>query len=208
MNPESNLLNGSAAQEAIRSINEKKELLQKAVALEVEQLNNTINSEFIKLGKEYYNNCVNFQSSDLTGIIEEINSLRQIIDEKNSKLAEITKRYDEELNILLATVKSQQELQAKQAGSSSACPKCSGTVSPGDVFCPYCGQKLAQPTAANTPGEACPNCKIPVNRAVDVFCHNCGTGLQSPGPALCLRCNAQVNPAIDAFCQNCGNPLK
>ncbi len=205
MNPDYKSLNDSAAQEAIRSIKEKKDLLQKAVALEVEQLNNSINSEYIKLGKDYYNNTVGDSYSDLSNYINEINRLRQTIEEKNAKLSEITQRYDEELDILLATVKSQQELQAQKAALSCNCPKCNGAINPGDVFCPYCGFKITQIPAS---GDSCPNCKIPVNRAVDVFCHNCGTGLQSPGPALCLRCNSPVNPGIDAFCQNCGNPLK
>ncbi len=195
------LSNNPSTQDIIRSITEKKELLQKAVALEVNQLNVLIQTEYSKSGKKAYADYIqgNFSAEGLMEFFSEITRLNTLINEKNHKLSEITKRYDEELNILLSAVNNPKP--------ADKCPKCSYPVNLAqDAFCPNCGSNTAKPPAPAEPVYKCKSCNAPYKPGTDIFCSGCGAKLatESPSKSSCTRCNYPVNPKSDAFCPNCG----
>jgi hypothetical protein len=72
----------------------------------------------------------------------------------------------------------------------SKCQKCSKTVQPGWLECPYCGEELVKE-------KMCPSCGKQVQPDW-VKCPYCRTAIVEP---------QTVNPAQANFCASCGSPI-
>lgn len=156
-------------QKEIINMEQKKGLLISAVEQEIQTYKQKIDGVFRQIGAEVYSyhmQDVDFENN-LDKYFEEITALNNLIAEKETKIREITFRYDEEIGMLkshlsvndfqlTSTVPVNNNLLSSNANTSSNagnvhlntdntsfCGNC-GTayVQDEDFFCMTCGQRL------------------------------------------------------------------
>ena len=114
-----------------------------------------IESLFYKIGTAVYESSLSGAEADknvMQGYFNQITDQKSLIAEREAKIAEFSKRYEEELEMLkasLATMIGEGATASDADGDSSAsgkvnvCKNCGAAYTPGDdVFCTGCGTKL------------------------------------------------------------------
>ena len=177
----------------ILEIEAKKGLIVKIAEIELAEIERMLKDAYAEVGEFSY---ALFESDRFDGEPEKlgkVKNLRNIIDDKKTRLNEILNRYNEELKAL----------QPKPNEGQGACPNCKAPYTYGEMlFCIKCGGKL--PEKASNEDESssnkslCQNCKAALVPG-SIFCSSCG---QKTG-ANCTNCGSQLK--VDAvFCISCG----
>lgn len=142
--------------------------------------NNQIGRIYGEIGKKYYELHKDSPEAELKEMVDNITGLNQQI---------------EELNIQILDAKGLQK-----------CPHCGQAVSKNNLFCSYCGKRVAPKDVS-----PCPGCGMLIHNSV-TFCSNCGTknpnaGLEAAAPVKknvhCVNCGTII-PEGCLFCSNCG----
>ena len=155
---------------AIFDIENKKKAISQASLNDQNAIKSKISDAYRKIGETSYFLYTedSLELEKITGMFDDVKSLHQILDEKQAKLDEILKRYDEELEIL----------RPAPAAGQEACPSCGTVYVVGEaVFCSGCGNKVPDiPVASETmsPQQSlCLNCNAAIIPG-SVFCGGCG----------------------------------
>ena len=175
-------------QKEIESMELRKQSLVSAVQNEIHSARQKIDNEFQKIGLKVYTSHKNNEQIDFnqTAHFGEIESLNNLIAEKEAKMSDIAKRYDDEIGMLRAHLSTitpaanDPKSWNVSAGSSNAvCANCKNPYTPGvDLFCKGCGQSLAaQPAPSGGAQAFCGSCGKPYTPGVDLFCMGCGQKL-------------------------------
>lgn len=133
----------------------KKQALVSAVQNEIQAARQQINGILLHIGGDVYNAHKSGSAVEdkLAGQFDEIKALEDLIAEKNTKIEDISARYDDEIAILRTslgtyTATSQPDAApapapAPASGGGAFCEKCGKPFTPGEnAFCVGCGQKL------------------------------------------------------------------
>jgi len=174
-------------QKEIEGMELRKQSLVSAVQNEIRVARQKVDSEYQQIGLKVYtshknNEDINFSQTTHFGEIENLNNL---IAEKEAKMNEMAKRYDEEIGMLrahLSTIMPQPNApkpwNALSGGSNAVCANCKNPYTPGvDLFCKGCGQSFATPAPSGSTQACCGNCGKPYTPSVDAFCMGCGQKL-------------------------------
>ena len=174
-------------QKEIESMELRKQSLVSAVQNEIRSARQKIDNEFQQIGLKVYTSHKNNEQIDFsqTAHFGEIENLNNLIAEKEAKMNELAKRYDEEIGMLrahLSTITPQSNApkpwNASPGGSNTVCVNCNNPYTPGvDLFCKGCGQSLASPAPSGGAQASCANCGKPYTPGVDSFCMGCGQKL-------------------------------
>lgn len=142
----------------IESMEFKKTSILQVVLNEKATCETNIQQILYKMGLEVYNKSKKGDENyDFSEYIAEINAIEETVSQKNSKIAEITNRYDEEISLLKENLKFTEAptqvqpttvqtptppVQAVVDVGSNSCSSCGTTVGTGDLFCQSCGTKI------------------------------------------------------------------
>ena len=131
----------------------RKQSLVSPLQNEIAAAQQKINNEIFQIGTEVYDGHVSGEDvgEKLPARFEAIKSLKDLIAGKQSKIAEIAGRYDEEIALLQSRLNMgnappapMDAFAAPATGAGSFCEKCGSPYTPGeDSFCEGCGQKLS-----------------------------------------------------------------
>ncbi len=127
----------SNEEKAVNELSSKKLMLITAVQKEITSIQAQINNEYQHIGSLVYNDYVEQKvgddSSKYLNSLTKIKEFNSTILEKEHKLQEICKRYDDEIKILKESLGIREVF----------CPSCNKPYKVDvDFFCMYCGQKL------------------------------------------------------------------
>jgi len=169
----------------------RKQVLITCVQNEIQAERQKINNELYQIGVDVYENSANVQdvTEKIKAHISAIESYKKLIADKEGKIMEISRRYDEEVGILRTQMSMYQSPVPQPYFSPGArCPSCGASYTPGvHLFCDGCGYNLSM-SAAGGPPPAGPPVDQPAYPPA-TFCGNCGT---------------VYTPGKDMFCKNCG----
>lgn len=110
------------------------------------------NSLFLEIGEHVYTNFLEGKTEyEFESFFTQITELISDMETKETKISELTVRYDEEISLLQSSL-SMLEAQAQQPQApvpaapaptaGPACGNCNAPITPGDAFCESCGTKL------------------------------------------------------------------
>ena len=139
-------------QKEIEGMELKKQSLISAVQNEIRSAQQKIDYEFQQIGLKIYTNYkdkeqINFNQTEHFG---EIDDLSNLIAEKEAKMNDIVRRYDDEigmlrthLSTLMPHVSNQVQQNVLSGNAQAVCANCKKPYALGvDLFCMGCGQKL------------------------------------------------------------------
>ena len=160
-------------QEEIEGTEYRKQVLVTAVQSEIQAEKQKISNELYQIGALVYESSTNGQDATdkVKAHVSAIDSYKEVIEEKEGRIADISKRYDEEvvlmrsqINMTMAYAQQQQQpppppqyppqphqqpQQPQQqymhpgAQGGARCPKCGNYYTPGvHVFCDNCGNRF------------------------------------------------------------------
>ena len=151
-------------QQEIESMQFKKQSLISTVQGEIQAAKQRINNVMLVIGQDVYANHTDGVDIEdkLAAHFKEIETQKGLITEKEEKTAEIAKRYDDELGMLIARLNTMQpppppppppqnmpmqppppQGNPQMAGGSAFCTKCGKPYVPGvSAFCVGCGTKF------------------------------------------------------------------
>jgi hypothetical protein len=172
----------------IKDLENKKNMLHRAVQNEISEIDGKIQQQIIELGNLVYDLYMKNEITPeaFTGGVENISRLKEEIEVKEQKITEISQRYDEEISMIVklkSAESSNADNQSDGNSSQSVCSSCQTPYVQGDVFCKKCGNKLPVITEeANSESKSevstvCDKCKTPYVQGKDMFCKNCGNKL-------------------------------
>lgn len=145
-------------QKEIEGMELKKQSLIASVQNEINRAKQLIDNTFYQIGSDVYKGRIDEENIDdkLAEHFNSIESFNTLIAEKESKIKEITSRYDEEIGMLNSHLAQTQQQGAAPgsymaipsntgAESGPTCPGCGKPYTPGsDLFCMGCGKKLSK----------------------------------------------------------------
>lgn len=132
----------------------KKQSLISPLQTEISTAQKKINEALLKIGSAVYDrheNCMPTDETSLQKLYDEISTHKRNLSEKEAKIKEFTTRYEEEIDILKASLASMLAEPAPPVPSKSTsgdspkayCTNCGSLYSPeDDQFCTGCGRKI------------------------------------------------------------------
>ena len=147
-------------QQEIESMQFKKQSLISTVQGEIQAAKQKISNVMFMIGQDVYASHINGVEIDdkLKAYFKEIETLNSLMAEKEEKITDIAKRYDDELSMLSVHLNSIQPPppptnipvqtapmhgNAQMAGAGAFCTNCGKPYIPGqNAFCIECGAKI------------------------------------------------------------------
>lgn len=212
-------------QKEIESTEFKKKSLISAAQNELVSAKQRVGDIHIKIGVAVYDarNKDLISISDFAEQFKEIEEFEMILAEKESKISEITARYNEEIKMMTSQLLLVQKEQATTSsplilpkvtslfGGQKHCPKCGAGYNPkGDLFCVGCGDKLDGLLAETQSVKQEP-------KQISVHSSNndglTGETIQQQVeineiPSFCGNCGTKYIIGVDVFCANCGQKIE
>lgn len=130
----------------LKSLNLRKAAVLSSIESEITKIQSEIDSIYLEAGKHVCNVWMEKgEKADIETYCEKVRELNQNVKEWEDKRTEMTKRFDEEIELINPnhSIKvSVNSIASDGKVVDNVCPGCGASITPDDMFCQECGTKL------------------------------------------------------------------